>query len=82
MDGLQGEPSRCYPPYTVVAEGLAQPLDKSVDVASFRLDQPLMDRLIGKSHHERARVFMDAFFPGAVPSRGKYSRPPVLTSKP
>ena len=61
-------------PRTIVADGVERPLDKTVHVASFRLDQPVMDRLISHSTHERAKIFMDAFFPKAASSRGKYEQ--------
>ena len=60
--------------YPIEAGGVKDPLDRTVNVASFRLDQPLMDRLIGHSAHDRAKLFMDAFFPKAVASRTQYEQ--------
>jgi hypothetical protein len=52
------------PPQTklVTKTGVAEPLDASILVTSFRLDQVLMDNLMRQSAPERAKVFMGAFF--------------------
>ena len=57
---------------TVGEKGISEPLDATIPVGSFRLDQALMDRLIGRTTHERAKMFMDAFFPEAAQSRADY----------
>lgn len=49
--------------FKIVPKGVASPLAKDLPVASFRLDQPLMDRLSRLGPGERASVFLDAFFP-------------------
>ena len=49
-------------------------MDRAVDASSFRLDQPLMDRLIGQFPHARARIFLRAFFPEAVASLSAYEQ--------
>jgi hypothetical protein len=72
-------------PKLVTAEGVAQPLNTTletnhkykIDASSFRLDQALMDRLIGKSPHARAKEFMRAFFPEATESLDQYARAEV-----
>jgi hypothetical protein len=56
-----------------VATGIEEPLDGDIHVSSFRLDQPLMNRLIGVFPHERARAFMRAFFPEAATSLDAYA---------
>ncbi len=60
--------------HVVTPEGLAQPMAKDVGAGSFRLDQPLMDRLVGSSAQARAHEFARAFFPVAVPSLTSYER--------
>jgi hypothetical protein len=59
---------------TITADGLEEPLDTAVDPSSFRLDQPLMDRLIRQFPHTRARIFLRAFFPEAVASLSAYEQ--------
>ena len=53
------------PPQTklVAKDGVTDPLDSSILVTSFRLDQVLMDNLTRQSSADRAKVFMGAFFP-------------------
>jgi hypothetical protein len=51
--------------WQVVAKGLDTPPAVPVHSSSFRLDQPLMDRLVGTSAHERAGHYLRAFFPEA-----------------
>jgi energy-coupling factor transporter ATP-binding protein EcfA2 len=60
------------PVRTVTAAGLDKPINETVDASSFRLDQPLMDKLIGKSAYERMRDFLRAFFPEATSSLEAY----------
>src|SRR5262249_47018425 len=62
------------PPRAVLASGVEQPLAPGTDASSFRLDQPLMDRLIGRFPHERARIFLRAFFPEALDSLSAYEQ--------
>ena len=69
-----GSESQLDDPRSIGPDGLENPLDKTVDASSFRLDQPLMDRLIGNFPHARARIFMRAFFPEAVPSLSAYEQ--------
>ncbi len=57
---------------TVTQTGLDVPLNDKVHASSFRLDQALMDRLVAHVPHERARVFLQAFFPEAGPSLVEY----------
>jgi energy-coupling factor transporter ATP-binding protein EcfA2 len=59
---------------TVVPKGLDEPLAREIDVSSFRLDQALMDRLIGLSAHARAQVFLRAFFPEALLSLQRFEK--------
>ena len=53
------------PPQTkaITKGGVADSLDSSIRVTSFRLDQILMDNLTRHSSTERAKVFMGSFFP-------------------
>src|SRR5262249_25544700 len=50
---------------TVTDKGIDEAIARGVEASSFRLDQPLMDKLIGRYTHERARDFLRAFFPEA-----------------
>ena len=59
-------------PRTVIASGVADPIGAGIEASSFRLDQPLMTRLIGKYPHERADEFLRAFFPEAAKSLAEY----------
>jgi hypothetical protein len=59
---------------SVLTDGLKPPLAPEIDASSFRLDQPLMDRLIGRFPNERARIFLRAFFPEAVGSLSAYEQ--------
>jgi hypothetical protein len=58
----------------VTESGVDAPLAPEVEASSFRLDQPLMDKLIGKYPHERARDFLRVFFPEAKDSLSQYAR--------
>jgi hypothetical protein len=57
-----------------IADWIAEPIAKGVEASSFRLDQPLMDKLIGRHPHERARDFLRAFFPEAKDSLADYTK--------
>jgi energy-coupling factor transporter ATP-binding protein EcfA2 len=57
----------------VTPTGLDTPPSKSVHASSFRLDQPLMKRLIGLFPHERASNYLQAFFPEAAASLEAYA---------
>ena len=61
-------------PRHVLTNTIELPLAPGVDASSFRLDQPLMDRLVGRFPHERARIFLRAFFPEAIESLDKYEQ--------
>jgi hypothetical protein len=58
----------------VTADGIIEPIAKGVEASSFRLDQALMDKLIGRYPHERARDFLRAFFPEAKNSLADYAK--------
>jgi hypothetical protein len=60
--------------FRVVPAGIESPIDPDVDASSFRLDQPLMDRLVGLSPNARAQIFSRAFFPQAMPSLQRYEK--------
>src|SRR5262245_3292455 len=50
--------------WAVVPEGVKEPLRRDLPAASFRMDQGLADRISqSKDPAERARRFLDAFFP-------------------
>jgi ABC-type cobalamin/Fe3+-siderophores transport system ATPase subunit len=53
--------------------GVEQPLARGVAASSFRLDQPLMERLVDRPPHERAQHFLEAFFPEAMVSLTVYA---------
>ena len=57
---------------TVTASGFSDPLNASLNAGSFRIDQPLMERLVGSYPHQRARNYLDAFFPEASTSLRLY----------
>lgn len=59
-------------PRRVLQSSIESPLAAGIDASSFRLDQPLMDRLVGRFPHDRARIFLRAFFPEAVDSLNQY----------
>jgi energy-coupling factor transporter ATP-binding protein EcfA2 len=59
--------------FRVEEKGLAPPPIKEVHASSFRLDQQLMTRLVGQSPPERARTFVQAFFPEMVRSLERYT---------
>lgn len=61
-------------PRHVLETTIELPLAPGVDASSFRLDQPLMDRLVGRFPHERARIFLRAFFPEAIESLDRYEQ--------
>ena len=56
----------------VIATGIEDALDKDLPASSFRLDQPLMDRLVGQFPHERARHYLETFFTEARESLTEY----------
>jgi hypothetical protein len=58
--------------HPVTPEGIERPLAAAVPASSFRLDQSLMDRLIGHSPDERAHIFLKSFFPDAAASLDAY----------
>jgi energy-coupling factor transporter ATP-binding protein EcfA2 len=64
--------------FSVQADGVERPLAAAVDAGSYRLDQPLMDRLVGYSSHARAKTFLQAFFPDAVNSLAQYEQAAAL----
>lgn len=49
--------------FVVTPDGVDTPLAGKLQVASFRLDQPLMDSLSRMGPGERASVFLSAYFP-------------------
>jgi len=58
--------------WQVTAGGLDKPAAGSAQASSFRLDQPLMERLISQFPHERANTFLQAFFPETAASFEAY----------
>ncbi len=56
----------------VTSGGFSAPLDPSLNAGSFRMDQPLMERLVGSYPHQRARNYLDAFFPEAQDPLRRY----------
>ncbi|TXI75677.1 MAG: hypothetical protein E6Q43_03150 [Dokdonella sp.] len=58
--------------WQVTATGLDQAPAGRVNASSFRLDQPLMERLISQFPHERANTFLQAFFPETAASFEAY----------
>lgn len=61
-------------PRTVMPDGLPDPIAPGIEASSFRLDQPLMSKLIGQYPHARAEEFMRVFFPEAKESLVEYRR--------
>ena len=60
-------------PRPVVPEGLDNAIDATIPASSFRLDQPLMDRLIGQFPHERAGHYAQTFFSETIISLQDYT---------
>lgn len=56
----------------VIETGISDALAKELPASSFRLDQPLMDRLVGQFPHERARHYLETFFIEARESLTEY----------
>ena len=67
-----GRPAVDDKPQSVAAGRLPDDVAPPVEASSFRLDQPLMDKLIGRYPHERARDFLRAFFPEARDTLKEY----------
>ena len=59
--------------WSVVKAGLDTAPTQPVHASSFRLDQALMDRLVGNFPHERARHYLTAFSPESSPAADEYS---------
>ena len=56
----------------VIETGISDALARELPASSFRLDQPLMDRLVGQFPHERARHYLETFFIEARESLTEY----------
>jgi energy-coupling factor transporter ATP-binding protein EcfA2 len=65
----------------VTKTGVEEPLDRGVRASSFRLDQPLMERLVGLEPPDRARCFLEAFFPEAASSLATYAEATAAREK-
>lgn len=59
--------------WNVVKTGLDKPPPQPVHASSFRLDQALMDRLVGNFPHERAEHYVKAFSPESSTAAFEYS---------
>jgi hypothetical protein len=59
--------------WSVVKTGLDKPPSQPVHASSFRLDQALMDRLVGNFPHERAEYYVKAFSPESSTAAFEYS---------